>query len=61
MKSLMKKLFKSPPQDTFYNVNRDGRLVLDKEGLLKSGRMQRQLDAARDLKNIAEASVDKEK
>jgi len=35
--------------DTFYGVNRDGRLALDREGLLKSGRMNRQFEAARRL------------
>jgi len=39
-------------KDTFYEVNRDGALVLNRDGLLKSGRMNRQLDAARDLRDI---------
>ena len=41
-------------KDTFYEVNRDGALVLNRDGLLKSGRMNRQLDAARDLKVAAD-------
>ncbi|MEC5193951.1 hypothetical protein GGR75_000385 [Xanthomonas campestris] len=39
-------------KDTFYEVNRDGALVLNRDGLLKSGRMKRQLDAARDLRDL---------
>ncbi|MRE90777.1 hypothetical protein CEE61_02440 [Stenotrophomonas maltophilia] len=39
-------------KDTFYEVNRDGALVLNRDGLLKSGRMKRQLDAARDLRAL---------
>ncbi len=39
--------------ETFYEVNRDGALVLNRDGLLKSGRMNRQLDAARDLRKVA--------
>lgn len=35
--------------ETFYAVTRDGNLKLDKQALLKSGRMNRQLQAARDL------------
>lgn len=34
---------------TFYAVTRDGNLKLDTQALLKSGRMDRQLQAARDL------------
>ncbi|WP_127172171.1 hypothetical protein [Xanthomonas euvesicatoria] len=45
-------------KDTFYEVNRDGALVLNRDGLLKSGRMNRQFDAARDLRNLA-VSADK--
>ncbi|MGK9144579.1 hypothetical protein KXR77_13745 [Xanthomonas euvesicatoria] len=45
-------------KDTFYEVNRDGALVLNRDGLLKSGRMNRQLDAARDLRNLT-VPVDK--
>jgi hypothetical protein len=39
-------------QETFYSISREGRLVLDLEGLLKSGRMKRQLDAARQLRDL---------
>lgn len=42
--------FTSNTPETFYHVTRDGNLKLDTYGLLKSGRMDRQLQAARDLK-----------
>ncbi|MFL9584308.1 hypothetical protein [Stenotrophomonas sp. AB1(2024)] len=38
--------------ESCYDVNRDGSLVLNREDLLKSGRMKRQLDAARDLRAL---------
>jgi len=41
--------FTSNTPETFYHVTRDGNLKLDTYGLLKSGRMDRQLQAARDL------------
>ncbi len=39
-------------RETFYEVNRDGALVLNRDELLKSGRMNRQLEAARVLKKV---------
>jgi hypothetical protein len=51
--SLMKAFFRhfaSAADETFYMVNKDGALVLDRDALLQSGKMTRQLDAARDLK-----------
>jgi len=44
--------------DSSYDVNRDGALVLNRDDLLKSGRMKRQLDAARDLRAL-KAAADK--
>lgn len=44
-------------QTTFYSVNRDGKLVLDVRGLLESGRMDRQLQAARQIKARKEAAA----
>ncbi len=41
--------FTSNKTETFYAVTRDGNLKLDTPSLLKSGRMDRQLQAARDL------------
>lgn len=41
--------FTSNKPQTFYAVTRDGNLKLDTQALLKSGRMDRQLQAARDL------------
>lgn len=41
--------FTSKNPQTFYAVTRDGNLKLDTQALLKSGRMDRQLQAARDL------------
>jgi len=41
--------FTSDKPETFYTVTRDGNLKLDTPALLKSGRMERQLQAARDL------------
>lgn len=39
----------STENQTYYSVNKDGRLVLDKRGLIKSGKMERQFRAAREL------------
>lgn len=41
--------FTSDKPETFYAVTRDGNLKLDTQALLKSGRMDRQLQAARHL------------
>lgn len=41
--------FTSNKPETFYAVTRDGNLKLDTSALLKSGRMERQLQAARAL------------
>jgi len=41
--------FTSDKPETFYAVTRDGNLKLDTPALIKSGRMDRQLQAARDL------------
>lgn len=41
--------FTSNKPQTFYTVTRDGNLKLDTPALIKSGRMDRQLQAARDL------------
>ncbi|WP_129136908.1 hypothetical protein [Luteimonas sp. YGD11-2] len=39
--------------DTFYRVTKDGALMLDRDALLRSGKMDRQLQAARELKSQA--------
>lgn len=44
--------------ETSYVIDRDGRLVLDWDHLLKSGRMKRQFDAARHLRAL-QAAEDK--
>ncbi|WP_238151771.1 MULTISPECIES: hypothetical protein [Xanthomonas] len=44
---------KKGQKETFYEVNRDGALVLKRDELLKSGRMSRQLDAARELSKVS--------
>lgn len=44
--------------ETSYAINRDGGLVLDWDHLVKSGRMKRQFDAARDLRAL-QAAKDK--
>lgn len=41
--------FTSDKPETFYTVTHDGNLKLDTPALIKSGRMDRQLQAARDL------------
>jgi len=48
-------------RETFYEVDRDGSLFLNRDALLKSGRMKRQLDAARELKAAAEEKAVKAK
>lgn len=45
-----------PPETTFYAVTREGTLALDLAGLLASGRMDRQLKAARQMKARKEAA-----
>lgn len=52
MKSLLS-YFTRAEEETFYKVNKDGALVLDRDALLQSGKMKRQLDAARELKKQA--------
>jgi len=52
LRSALKKVlqpFSSDKPETFYTVTRDGNLKLDTPALIKSGRMDRQLQAARDL------------
>lgn len=51
---------KSGARDTYYDVNRDGKLVLCRHELLKSGRMDRQIKAARELKKMSEQSSKKD-
>lgn len=50
----------SGQQETYYSVSRDGRLVLCRHELLKSGRMERQFQAARELKKMAAQTSKKE-
>lgn len=50
MKVLLNYFTKSGHEETYYKVNKDGALVLDRNALLQSGKMKRQLDAARELK-----------
>lgn len=42
--------------ESSYDVNRDGKLVLNRADLIKSGRLKRQLDAARDLRALQVAA-----
>jgi len=53
MKALLSYLIQSGHEETYYKVNKDGALVLDRDALLQSGKMKRQLDAARELKKQA--------
>lgn len=49
MKKWLHQFAFSTENQTYYSVNKDGRLVLDKRGLIKSGKMERQFRAAREL------------
>ncbi len=49
----MMRIFAPAHETTFYSVNRDGALVLDLRGLLASGRMNKQFQAARALARLA--------
>lgn len=53
MKSLLSYFTKGGHEVTYYKVSKDGALVLDRDALLQSGKMKRQLDAARELKKQA--------
>lgn len=49
----MMRIFAPAHETTFYSVNRDGALVLDLRGLLATGRMNKQFQAARALARLA--------
>lgn len=53
MKALLSYFTQSGHEETYYKVSKDGALVLDRDALLQSGKMKRQLDAARELKKQA--------
>ena len=53
MKSLLSYFVQRHQEETYYKVSKDGALVLDRDALLRSGKMKRQLDAARELKKQA--------
>lgn len=54
MKGFLRHLIvQGEPDKTYYKVSKDGALILDRDALLSSGKMQRQLDAARELKKQA--------
>lgn len=53
MKSLFSYFTQGAREETYYKVSKDGALILDRDALLKSGKMQRQFDAARELKKQA--------
>lgn len=40
-------------RETYYQVSKDGALVLNRDELIQSGKMDRQIEAARELKDQA--------